>query len=353
LGGRFLFLNANLARAACLLITLTICGLFPDFTVIALMINGFLLSGLMAPIRMAVEKTVPSLSATSRLSHTQSLVQNIELLAMALGPVLAAELAQLLGKLLLLGLAAAAFLSAALCWRSLPQGVRKLAKPRRVGADLLLGWQLLLANQPVIRLAILNFSINFAFAVALSANVYLITGTFGASDTVFGLMNAGAGALGLVNLLLMPRLLARWSIYRVGAAGFTLLCAGFLSMGLAANVWVYVVSFLGAMAGVALFNVFNRTQRIKAIEPEHLGKVIGPFYMINLLSYPLGGVVTASLGASVGIQPLILAMSLLLALPGGALLWMTTCHFRQKLGGIPLRNTPGSNGLVARQTPKP
>ncbi len=347
LGGRFLFLKANLARAACLLIATLCCWLAPSSTVIVLIINGILLSTLMAPIRMAVEKTVPRLAAGDRLSRTQSTLQNIELLAMALGPGLAAGLAQWVGKLPLLGLAGAAFLVAAWCWRSLPTSPRQMLNPRRVGHDLLLGWRLLLGNPPVIRLAVVNFSINFAFAVAISANAYLITSTFGASDTVFGLMNAGAGALGLLNLLLIPPLLARWSIYRVGAVGFTTLCAGLVSMGLAVNVWVYVFSFLAAMGGVALFNVFNRTQRIKAIEPEHLGKVIGPFYLITCSSYPLGGVVTASLGQVISIQHIVLVMALLLATLGGSLLWATARYFRQKLAAkVPVRSPDVVGELV-------
>jgi hypothetical protein len=86
------------------------------------------------------------------------------------------------------------------------------------------------------------------------------------------------------------------------------------------------------MAGVAWFNVFNRTQRVKAIEPEHLGKVIGPFYLVNCLSYPIAGLVTAGLGPVLGVQHLLQAMALVLVLPGSALLWFTARGFERKLG---------------------
>jgi Na+/melibiose symporter-like transporter len=253
---------------------------------------------------MAVEKTVPAMASGNQLSRTQALVQNVELLAMAAGPGIAAGLAYLAGKLSLLAIAAAVFVAAAICWKQLAAGPqRATVDSKLVGRDLLLGWKLLLHNRPVIRLAVMNFSINIGYAVALSANAYLITGRFGASDAVFGLTNACAGALGLVNLLLMPWLLSKWSINRVGVTGFGLLCAALLCMGLANNVWVYVSAFLVFMAGDAIYNVFNRTQRVRAIESEHLGKVIGPFYLINTLSLPLGGIVTAGFGKSAGIQP--------------------------------------------------
>jgi len=350
-GGRFLFLNANLARAVCLFTAMLVCALAPSFAVIVLMINGMLLSTLMAPIRMAVEKTVPTLASGEKLARTQSLVQNVELLSMALGPGLAAGLAQLLGKLPLLGVAATSFLLAAAAWRVLPASARRAVDLGQVRRDLALGWKLLLSNRPVIRLAALNFLINLAFAVVISANAYLITDAFHASDFVFGLMNTGAGAIGLLNLLLIPRLLLTWSIYRVGIIGFLLLCTGLLSMGLAGNVWFYVPAFLWAMAGAALFNVFNRTQRIKAIDREHLGKVIGPFYLINSMSLPLGGVVTASLGHELGIQNILLCLTFLLAVPGGALLWITIRHFRERLSTDALiRSNENTNDLAVVDT---
>lgn len=333
-GGRRLFLAANAGRALSLLLTLVLCALAPGLALAALMVNSALLSVLVAPVRMSVEKTVPALAEGETLSRLQSLVQNVELLAMALGPAFAAVLAPGLGKLGLVGVAAGAFVLAGLCWRPMPDGLRRAAMPGRVAHDLALGWRLLVANRPVVMLAGVNFTINLAFAIAISANAYLITGVFGASDSVFGLMNTGAGVLGLLNLALIPKLLAKGSIYRLGALGFGLMCGGLLAMGSARSAPAYVASFLAAMAGAAWFNVFNRTQRVKAIEPEHLGKVIGPFYLINCLSYPIAGLVNATLSPLVGVQHIVLFMALVLALPGGLLLWMTAQQFRTKLGVV-------------------
>ena len=335
LGGRRLFLNANAARSACMLVAMAACWWAPAITIVALMVNSALLSVLMAPIRMSVEKTVPTLAEGDSLSRLQSLVQNIELLARALGPGVAAGLAYWMGKLPLLLVAACAFALAALFWRGMPTGLRDQGASSRIGEDLALGWKLLIANRPVVLLALVNFTINLAFAIAISANAYLITGVFHSTDGVFGLMNAAAGLLGFMNLLLIPRLLDSWSIYRLGAAGFVVMCCGLVSMAWTSNVWVYVASFVAAMAGVAWFNVFNRTQRVKAIEPEHLGKVIGPFYLINSLSYPIAGIITASLGPNLGVQHILQFMAVLLAIPGSALLWVTARRFREKLEAKP------------------
>ncbi|MEG1039241.1 MAG: MFS transporter [Pseudomonas sp.] len=217
-GGRLLFRQANNARAASLGLTVLLCWYSPGLTLWALALNGIVLSLLMAPVRMAVEKSVPLIAAPQRLAHTQSLVQNIELLAMALGPALAALLAFYTSKLVLLALAALAFATAAQCWQHMPnQAAQK--PPAALFDELKLGWRLLLSNPPVLSLAALNFTINLAFACVLSANAFLISGVFQAPDGVFGLMNAGAGALGIANFLLVPRLLRHMSIYRLGTWG--------------------------------------------------------------------------------------------------------------------------------------
>ncbi|WP_095147316.1 MULTISPECIES: MFS transporter [unclassified Pseudomonas] len=333
-GGRLLFRSANTARALSLAVTMWICWYQPQWMIWALIGNGILLSVLMAPVRMAVEKSVPLIAAPERLAHCQSLVQNMELLAMAMGPALAAVLAMYADKRWLLGLAAAALFGASLFWKTLPTAP-SAARPTRILKDLAQGWSLLLNNPPVVSLALLNFTINLAFAVVLSANAFVISGVFNAADGVFGLMNAGAGALGLLNFILVPRLLARMSIYRLGALGFALLCLGLLCMGMVSGVLLYALSFLLAMAGCTLFNVFNRTQRIKAIAAEHLGKVMGPFYLVNLLSYPLGGLLTASIGHTYGIQPLILTLAVLLTVPGTLLFVLTTQRFRLALDRQP------------------
>ncbi len=336
-GGRRLFMSANLARAACLALAVPLCLAAPSIMVWILMASGVLLSMLMAPIRMSVEKTVPLMAATGNdLPRWQSMVQNMELLSMVLGPALAALLAHYIGKLPLLGAASFALVVAAVCWRGVPSAPPASKPVHGVLAELKLGWSLLLDNRPVRLLALLNFSINLAFAVALSANAFVITGTFAASDSVFGLVNAGAGGLALLNLLLIPQLLRSMTVYHLGALGFALLCAGLLIMGLSSGVATYGVAFLVAMAGVALFNVFNRTQRVRAIQPEHLGKVMGPFYLLNLLSYPLGGILTASVGHATDVRQLLLYLALMLALPGSALLWLVVRRFREKLEANPL-----------------
>lgn len=327
IGGGRLYRLANVSRASFLFVALFATWLCPYWTVPILMINGVMLSVLIAPNRMAIQKTIATTGPVDEMAHRQSMLQNIELLCMAMGAGTAAALAQLLGKLPLFAVAAVSFLVAVWCWRNVQFTQTRPRSANSVMADLLQGWQLLFANNAVILLAVINFGINYVFAVVLSGNPSMIKGTFAVSDYILGAMGAGAGLLGLINLVLVPEILKRWSINYLGVGGFVVLGAGLISMSLGSVIWIYVTGYFIAMAGVTLFNVFNRSERVKAIGDEHLGKVSGAFYLINGFSYPLGGMTVALLGPVYGVQHVLLIISLILLAIGGALLAMAINGF--------------------------
>ncbi|MFD8043690.1 MFS transporter [Streptomyces chartreusis] len=333
-GGARLFSRVSVGRAAVLGLVVVVVVAEPGWTTAALMTNGALLSILAAPVRMSVEKMVPQVARGEKLATTQSLVQNMELLAMALGPALAAVAVLVLGKVWLLALAAGVFLVAAACWLPLP---RQKWQPgngggsREILGELGLGWRLLIRNRPVRLLAVLNFAINLVFATVLSANAALVTGVFGASESSYGMLNTFVGIVGLGNLLVIPLLLRKLDVHVLGVIGFTSLCAALFVAGTASSFAVYGTAFVAGMTGVAYYNVFNRTQRIKVIPQEHLGKVMGPFYLLNLLSYPMAGLLVGTAGEAIEPQDLVTVLAVVLSVFGAVLLPLVMRSFRQVL----------------------
>ncbi|MEV0219945.1 MFS transporter [Streptomyces sp. NPDC050704] len=334
-GGPRLFSRANTARAVVIGFAVLICVLRPSWTVPTLMVTGGLLATLVAPIRMSIEKVVPQLAKGADLARTQSLVQNMELLAMALGPGIAMVAVLYLGKIWLLALACALFATAACCWLVLP---REAAAPvpadsRRVRAtvaELALGWRLLVHNKPVMLLVGLNFAINLVFSTVLAANAAVVTDVLKAPESQYAMLNMFVGIVGLLNLLLTPLLLRKFDVNFLGALGYAVLCGCLLVLGAASSFGVYAAAFVVAMSGVAYFNIFNRTQRVRVIPREHLGKVMGPFFLVGLLSYPIGGLLIGTVGAAYGPQRLIVVLAVLLSVYGAVFIPLTIRSFRTK-----------------------
>jgi hypothetical protein len=69
--------------------------------------------------------------------------------------------------------------------------------------------------------------------------------------------------------------------------------------------------------------------------------------MSTILAYPIAGVITASLGPALGVQNIGLFMALLLALPGSALLCLTSRCFREKLEATPAQEGTAACALAA------
>ncbi|MEU3026604.1 MFS transporter [Streptomyces incarnatus] len=332
-GGARLFSVVTGSRAVVLAVVVAVLLTRPGWTTPALMTSGAVLSILVAPTRMSVEKMVPQLAAGEAMARTQALVQNMELLAMALGPALATLAAALIGKVWLLAVAASVFALAAACWLPLPRGERPTepVTARATLRELGLGWKLMAGNRPVLLLGILNFGINLVVASVLSANAALVTGVFAAPDWSFALLNTCVGVVGLVNLLVIPLVLKRFEVPLLGVLGFAVLCAALLLIGIAGSFPVYAVLFIAVLTGTAYYNVFNRTSRVKVIPREHLGKVMGPFYLLNLLSYPIAGLLVGSVGATYGPQRLVGVLAVVLSVFGAVLLPLTMRSFRRTL----------------------
>ncbi|MFG2328770.1 MFS transporter [Streptomyces sp. NPDC048604] len=321
-GGARLFSLTTAGRGVVLGAALIGCLAAPSLLTPILMATGALLSLLMAPVRMSVEKVVPQLAKGAELPKVQGLVQSMEVSAMAVGPALAMLGVAFLDKVWLLGGAAAIFLAAAACWLPLPRGTRTQSNggAREIVAELRLGWTLLVRSRPLVLLASLNFSINLVFATVLAANAALVTGVFKAPESSFALLNICIGVLGILNLLVIPFLLKHVEVRVLGVFGLALLCGCLLLIGVASSMALYAPAFIAAMVGVTYFNVFNRTQRIKVLPEEHLGKVMGPFYLLNMLALPFAGLLVAGSGSTVGPQRLVLVLAAALTVFGAIML---------------------------------
>jgi hypothetical protein len=332
-GGPRLFRIANSGRAAVLGSSVVLCLAEPGWTVPVLMVNGALLTTLVAPVHMAIEKVVPQLGGGQALARRQALVQNVELLSLALGPGLAMAAVAVAGKVWLLSLAAGMFALAAACWSVLPRNAPAPAAGdlRAAAAELRLGWSLLFGNRPVVLLAAVNFTMNLTLAATLGANAAVVTGVFHQPQSAFAMLNVFAGLAGLLNLAVTPILLKRFPARMIGTTGFVTVCCSLLALGLTHSYPVYATGFVVLEVGVAYYNTFNRTQRVQVIPSEHLGKVMGPFFLINVMSFPIGGLLISTIGAWAGPQRLVAGLAVLLAVVGVVLLPLTASSLQRSI----------------------
>lgn len=273
---------------------------------------AFSLSFLLPFSRVAAEKNVALLKETRNISIIHSYVQSSELLAWTLGPALAAFASEYLNLFQILAVSGMVFLCSFIsimlsrsCFHSMSQTVNSKT-------SLMFGANYILSRKSLLYLACLNSLINFMFAAVISSHAAIITGVFNLSDKYYGILNFIGGTFGFLNLFLVPILVKRISMLSFSTFGLTLLGAGFLILSISSEYDTYLIGFSASMVGISLYNIFNKTLRTSLIDQAHIGKVMGVFYLINIMMLPLGGLIVYLFADSVGNQSIILALSVVL-----------------------------------------
>lgn len=148
-------------------------------------------------------------------------------------------------------------------------------------------------------LQLLTFFINLAEGVFGALLPVVILGHFKQTSKTLGYVNGCAAALSVGVLLVLVRRLPRLRLQRVGAVSALL-------MFLAGLVAVLSRSFLPFAAALAVFtaarnalSVFLRTERLRIVPKQWVGRALGLIVSCDLVAFPLAGALVAILGTEV------------------------------------------------------
>ncbi|MFI7702668.1 MFS transporter [Nonomuraea sp. NPDC049480] len=325
-GGHRLYAVSDCLRAAACLLTAVALASWPEqaFALTAALMG--LCAFLYAQAFIALESTVPQLVPRKDLAKAQSLLQVINDGSGVLGPALGGALLIWLEPVRLLWVSGAAFALSAcglLALRVLGSPAVPSPRPRRGTAgstagsivrDLRTGVRGL-AGQPVLLLLIgLAMVVNLMVGLALATAAALTIGHFGLGDAAFATLQTSVGALSVAAFVLMPWLLKRVSVYRIGAVSFAIIILGGALIAVAPSYAVYVLGYGLCVGLCGLFNVFIRVERLHWISPDERGRVISLVVLLNQLTLPLAGLLVALTAAWLPVHVLFLAVTAL----GGA-----------------------------------
>jgi MFS family permease len=263
---------------------------------------------------IALEATVPQLVPEEDLAKAQSLLQMINNGAGVFGPALGGVLLIWIDATQLLWVGAAVFAVSA-CGVTVLRGIATGsaagggAGRRGVLTDLRVGVRGL-TGRPVLRsLVWLTMVVNLLVGLSMSTSAALTVGHFHQRDSVFASLQMTVGVLSIAAFVLMPWLLRRTSVYRVGTVSYAVIALGGVLVGLAPVFPLYVLGY-GLCVGICgLFNVFIRVERLHWIAPEERGRVISLIVLLNQSTMPAAGLLVALAGGRVPVQVLFLVVA--------------------------------------------
>ena len=217
-------------------------------TVVALAAVAGLATGFFRP---AVYAGVPNLVPDAELPKANALLQGVENLSWAVGPLLGGVLTAAAGPSAAYAINAASFLVSILLVLRIP--ARLLQSERALSRghwrDLRDGFSATLRS-PSMRAVLVAWGIaSLATGAANVAEIFLAKHTFSAGDLGYGLLYSAMGAGLVLGSLFSAAVLARSGVARTYGASLTLMAMGYVGAALSPNVWVAALCILFSGAG--------------------------------------------------------------------------------------------------------
>lgn len=217
-------------------------------TVVALAAVAGLATGFFRP---AVYAGIPNLVPDAELPRANALLQGVENLSWAVGPLVGGALTAAAGPSAAYTINAASFLVSILLVVRIPP--RKLQSERALSRghwrDLRDGFSATL-HSPSMQAVLVAWGIaSLATGAANVAEIFLAKHTFSSGDLGYGLLYSAMGAGLVLGSLFSAAVLARSGVARTYGASLTLMAMGYVGAALSPNVWVAALCILFSGAG--------------------------------------------------------------------------------------------------------
>lgn len=293
---RGLMISADLARAAVFaaLPFATDAGTIVALAAVAGVATGF--------FRPAVYAGVPNLVDDEQLPQANSLLQAIENLSWAIGPVLGGVLTAAAGPHTAYWVNAVSFLVSAALVAGIPRrGLQSTeALTRGHWRDLADGFDAVRRSRALVAVLV-AWSVAMAGIAALNVGeIFLAKDTFRAGDFGYGLLYGAVGAGLVVGSLAAAATLGRAGLPRSYGGALALYAVGLAAAAVSPNVWVAAVFCVAAGTGNGIASVMNPllVQRgaPDAVRGRALTLVMSVNYLVMGAAMAVAGVVVDAVG---------------------------------------------------------
>jgi MFS family permease len=269
---------------------------------------------------MAREVILPQAFPQQRFEQTLAWTQAADQVGAVLGPVFAALLLSFLQWPAATGITALVFLLADAAmhwwWRTATVQLRPPAAPVRWTAAMHTALGHVLGIPALRRLVVQAAGVNLVVGVTLASSAALVTGTHAQSTAFYGALQAAGAAVTVAVLMGIAQRAV--PVPRLGVVGFALVVAGGLLTALQSGPWGYAAGYLLVIGFDKMFNIYMRSARQRVIPASDYGKTTGVMTLLNNLSQPLSGLALGAFASGWGIGNVILALTLVAVLLGGA-----------------------------------
>jgi MFS family permease len=295
---QFMFYLSNGMRCAACIVAYFLVIYFPQHLFIILSGLAGVASFFLASARVSTETIISENANKNNLTKLQTMMQSAEIGSMLIGPALAAIAITVIAKESILLCAAFAFFIPLIAVSNIKSPrVKKVSKsPLK---EILMGFSELYGNKLLFSLVLLNCTVNLLASIVIGLNAAVVTSVLNKSAEFYGYLNMSGGIVALLSLAFVPYFLRHTSILTLGIIGLiiTFITASLLTFS--TEFHLYLLIYVVMLSAISIYNVYNRTIRVEIIPKENFGSVMGAFYVVNILSVPLSGVIIYLFSSSI------------------------------------------------------
>ena len=296
LNRRSLMVGADLVRAAvfCILPFTSSAASIVALALVAGLATGF--------FRPAVYAGVPNLVPEDQLPEANALLQTIENLSWAIGPVLGGILTAAAGPDAAYWINAVSFVISALLIVRIPKRLlqSETALTRGHWRDLADGFTAVLRSRPLLAVLVAWSIASLGIGAISLTEVFMATQTLHAGDWGYGLLYGGIGTGLVIGSWSSSAVVDRFGTTRVYVGALVTMAVGFGAAALAPNIWVAAVCCVvgGIGDGVAIVCNALLVQRGAAdtIRGRALTLVMSVTYTMNGIGTVLAGALLHVIG---------------------------------------------------------
>jgi len=157
-----------------------------------------------------------------------------------------------------------------------------------LASDVAIAFSILIRTPRLRHIVLCGFLLSVVSGIVTSTGPAMVGGVFALPSTAFAQAQMWAAVATIVGVLL-NRHMPGASTY-THWIGLGALAAGLLLTVTAWSFPFWVLGYGVFFAGIVLFSIYLRCERIAYIPPEHFGKALGVIMVLTAMGFPVGGV---------------------------------------------------------------
>ncbi|WDE11842.1 MFS transporter [Thalassomonas haliotis] len=295
---QFMFYLSNGVRCLACIVAYFLVIYFPEHLFLILSVLAGVAAFFLASARVSAETIISENSSKDNLAKLQTMMQSAEIGSMLIGPALAAIAVTFIAKESILLCAAFAFFLPLIVVRDIKSPREKKASKSPL-KEIVMGFSELYGNKLLFALVLLNCTVNLLASIVIGLNAAVVTSVLNKPEEYYGYLNMSGGVVALLSLAFVPYLLKRIDILGLGIIGLVIAFITASLLTFASEFYLYLLLYVVMLSAISIYNVYNRTTRVEIIPKENFGSVMGAFYVINISSVPLSGVIIYLFSTSV------------------------------------------------------